>query len=304
MTTYNETLPPVPRMDAQSAQVYDKKRMALLDRCAYGTYDISLQVQCDCLNTLDAQSRAFDNYATSVANYNKNYADWAQFDSKYGFLSQRYTNLKNSLDSYRLPLSWSCGLSCGSRVDGLDTMCNPYKESGGGTGKAQRPELEPVPGTETRTSKQCRYTNDYKEEELAKFRNENNLPNAKYKPSPVPPFEPGNVMCCQQAMQNIQVSGALQFDSIKQQCQSEISQTISNLSNTNDDSSSPPSSTPSSSSSSPSSQSSPTSSPEQPSSTLTQTIGIVVASLVAVFGILGGIAWYRSSQTTSVEEST
>lgn len=301
MSGYNETLPPVPRLDVQSAQVYDKKRMELLDRCAYGTYDLSLQVQCDCLNTLDAQSRAFDNYARSVANYNRNYADWAKFDSKYGYLSQRYTNLKKDLDAYRLPLTWTCGLSCGSRVDGTDVFCNPYAESGGGTGKVQRPELETVPGSETGGvtafssggSKQCRYTEKHKEQELAKFRRENNLPDAKYKPAPVPPFNPGNVMCCQQAMQNIQVSGALQFDGIKQQCQSEISQNISALSQTNDDSSTPSTPSTPSTSSTPSTTST-SSTTSTTSSSVSRTVWIIVGVVLAVFVILGAIALYRS----------
>lgn len=261
---------------------YTSKRDQLLQRCRSSTdFDIDLQIQCDCLNALDTQSRAFDKYTKALDQYNIDQAKWVEFNNNYGHILQQYQNLEKELKEHRFIHSYTLANTQADK-ECLNHNANYVEVARDGTTLLGKPGV----GTVT-----CKYDPDYIARRLVDWRVANNLPNLVYKPPEVAPFSPGSVMCCQESMKNISnVGGSIDFNNIKQNCVAEIQQNI-DMGITMPPSFFTPSS-PSSPSSpfSPSNPSSP-SSPEAPSSNTT--IWIVGGVIFGILAIMVAIGAYR-----------
>lgn len=256
---------------------YVNKRNELLAKCkSSNELDVNLLIQCDCLNLLDTQSRAFDAYTQSLANYNSDMAKWVEFNHTYGHIISQYQQYEKDLNDYEHVIDYS-GIALPQLKE-----CKAY----GDYFEASRDTTAGGIGGGTL---HCKWTPSYKKSKLVKWRSEHNLPDGVYYPPTVAPFNPGSVMCCAESMKNISNTGTIEFNNIKQNCLLEIKQNI-DFGNTL-----PPTSPPSMSSTPyPDDQSDllqPTyaSSAQPPDNTLWIVIGVIGG----VFLLLVGIGIYR-----------
>lgn len=183
---------------------YTTKRSQLLEKCQSVGFDMELQIQCDCLNSLDTQARAFDKYKEALATFNVDQAKWMKFYNDNKHLMTQYENLEKQLAGKQMEAhyTWLGGKTC-----------QDYDKS--------FTEIPIAPGVY-----HCFYNPDYIRHQLLKWRITNKLPDLVYKPPTVAPFSPGKIMCCLESMKNISNTGTIEFDNIKQNCVAEIQRNI------------------------------------------------------------------------------
>lgn len=272
---------------------YVSKRDELLAKCkSSNELDIGLLIQCDCLNLLDTQSKAFDTYTQSLATFNSDMAKWVEFNSNYGHIISQYQQYEKDLRDWRKIIDYS-GI-----VDPSMKECKYY-------GNYAEESRDTTIGGIGGGTLHCKWSPSELRRKLVTWRDEHNLPDGVYYPPTVAPFDPGSVMCCVESMKNISNTGTIEFDKIKQNCLLEIQQNIDS-GNTN-----PPTLEPSAQL--PESEQEPESSlPKQPQQQIQQpstpesnnTLWIVLGVIGGVVLLLAAIGIYRRYSAESGNENS
>lgn len=309
-------IPPPPTCNPQSVTMAPKPprtaaELDLLNECVYAeatNTDQATLFGCQCMQTMDSIADTFRVYQNGMNQYN---CDKTNYDA-YLALKEMWKSLRNIEETdlrhqqFQVCVTDDDGnAGCkgqssewlqvpGSSKDGCTITNSGSGSPAGGSGGGYD-----VPGHQYT----CQYSDDAVNRRLVDWEAQHPSPAEVYAPPTPSVFQPGNIQCCSQVWNKVDANtSAVDFENIRQQCVSSISEMIRNVTPSPSPTSSPssPTSSPSSPTSSPSS---PTSSPSSSSPTSTpgsepafflgmsKTVTILVGSVLGVlllilFGVL------------------
>lgn len=315
-------IPPPPTCNPQTVTMAPKPprtaaELDLLNECVYAeatNTDQAALFGCQCMQTMNSIADTFRAYQNAMNGYT---CDKTNYDA-YLALKKMWDSLRtNEETDLRRQQFVACAIDdtgvkgCGNTNSEWTQVPGSSKDTCfvnvapvGGTGGGA-----PVPGWQYT----CQFTDDAVNRRLVDWESQHPPPAEVYAPPTPSVFQPGNVQCCSEVWNNVNANmSAVDFENIRQQCVSSISEmmkivTPSPTSPSSSPSSSPtlPSSSPSSSPTSPSS--SPTSSPTSPTPSnepafflgMSKTVTIIVGSIlgVLVLALIGAFVSKKSPQT-------
>jgi hypothetical protein len=294
--------PPPPTCNPASVTMPPKvpktqTELDLLNECAYAratNTDQALLFACQCLQTLESEENTFRAYQNAINLYA---CDKTNYDA-YLALKDVWNSLRNEKKADIERERFSECVDKGSKCEDanpeytLDTARSKDECTGAVTGGGRTTVIQKDLLT-------CKYNDMAVQTRLRAWEAGTPPPPEVYAPQTPSVFRPGNVQCCSQVWQNVDAGTSnVQFNNIRQQCVTTISESLKKVPTSQ--------STPTPLPTAPTSPTSPTSpspypsptSPTPPSSspTLSKTMTIIVGSAIGILVLLLiGLLWKKKS---------